>query len=88
MFAESLSEFLKLNESIQSVDISCNQIEESSVQTLKDSLQGNPNITQIDVRSNQLTESTMREINEIVMRNHLNKNRITYRPLTDCKFQI
>ena len=52
MFCESLAEFLKLNRSIKSLDISCNFIDDSNAATLKDSLEGNPNIIQIDVRNN------------------------------------
>ena len=44
MFCESLAEFLKMNQSIRKLDISCNFIEESNAATLKDSLEGNPNI--------------------------------------------
>lgn len=60
-----------MNESIQSVDVSCNNISESNAATLKDSLEGNQNITQIDVRSNELTPETVTEINEIVTKNYL-----------------
>ena len=44
MFSESLAEFVKMNQSIQSLDVSCNQITESNAETLKDSLQSNPNV--------------------------------------------
>lgn len=59
MFAESLAEYLKMNEHITAVDISCNVIQESAAATLKDSLIGNPNITEIDVRSNHFTAQTV-----------------------------
>jgi len=52
MFCESLAEYLKLNESIKKLDISCNEVEESNAATLKDSLEGNPNIIEIQVRNN------------------------------------
>lgn len=78
MFCESLAEFLKMNESIQSVDVSCNVIQESNAATLKDSLEGNQNITSIDVRSNELAPETVAEINEIVTKNYLKQQNITY----------
>ena len=52
MFCESLAEFLKANESIRTLDVSCNQIQESNAATLKDSLESNKTITSIDVRAN------------------------------------
>ena len=85
MFAESLAEFLKMNENITAVDISCNVIQESAAATLKDSLIGNPNITEIDVRSNHFSAQTVQEINEIVTKNHLKKKQITYHPMVECK---
>ena len=86
MFAESLAEYLKMNENITAVDISCNVIQESAAATLKDSLIGNPNITEIDVRSNHFSAQTVQEINEIVTKNHLKKKQITYHPMAECKF--
>ena len=62
---------MKENKSIESVDVSCNCIQESNAATLKDSLEGNPNITSIDVRSNELAGETVNEINEIVTKNYL-----------------
>lgn len=85
MFSESLAEFLKMNESIENVDISCNQISESNASTLKDSLEGNPNMIQIDVRSNDLTPETVEEINEIVMKNYLKQQKISYHKISDSK---
>ena len=78
MFCESLAEYLKLNESIKKLDISCNEVEESNAATLKDSLEGNPNIIEIQVRNNQFTKETEDEINEIVTRNYLKSKSITY----------
>lgn len=46
---------------------------------------GNENITQIDVRANDLSAETVEEINEIVTKNHLKQNKITYKNLGDCK---
>ncbi len=60
-----------MNSSIEGIDISFNQIQESNAATLKDSLEGNQNITFIDVRSNELSSETVDEINEIVMKNYL-----------------
>ena len=45
---------------------------------MKDSLEGNKNIVTIDVRANQLSEETVEEINEIVLKNYLASNKITY----------
>jgi len=58
MFCESLAEFIKLNESIEKLDISCNYVEESNAATLKDSLEHNPRIVKIDVRNNKLNDDT------------------------------
>lgn len=88
MFSESLAEFVKMNQSIQNLDISCNQISESNAETLKDSLQSNPNIVQIDVRANQLTKETIEDINEIVLKNYLKKQKITYNKLGNCKCPV
>lgn len=86
-FSESLAEFLKMNESIEAVDVSCNNIQENNAATLKDSLEGNPNITFIDVRSNELTQDTVDEINQIVTKNYLKQQKITYYKVpNDCKF--
>lgn len=81
MFCESLAEFLKLNRSIKSLDISCNFIDDSNAATLKDSLEGNPNIIQIDVRNNQLSEETEEEINEIITKNYLASKNIPFKKL-------
>jgi hypothetical protein len=82
MFCESLAEFLNLNKSIRSLDISCNFIDDSNSATLKHSLEGNPNIFEIDVRDNQLSDETEREINEIIMKNYLASKSIPFKPLT------
>jgi len=71
MFCESLSEFLKLNRTIRSLDISCNFIDDSNASTLKDALESNTNIVEVDVRNNQLSEGIEREINDIVTKNLL-----------------
>jgi hypothetical protein len=68
------------------MDISCNQISEVNAETLKDSLSSNANVVQIDVRANQLTPETIEEINEIVLKNYLRKNKITYNKLGNCKY--
>jgi hypothetical protein len=81
MFCESLAEFLKLNRSIRSLDISCNFIDDSNAATLKDSLEGNPNIINIDVRNNQLSEETEEEINEIITKNYLASKNIPFKKL-------
>lgn len=74
-----------MNPSIEGVDISCNQIQESNAATLKDSLEGNQNITSIDVRSNELSTETVDEINEIVMKNYLKQQKITYNKIGNSK---
>jgi len=72
LFCEHLSEYLKLNQDIQKVDISCNSIEESSAAILKDSLLNNKNIIQCTIRNNKgMSDETVEEINEIVMQNYL-----------------
>ena len=81
MFCESLAEFLKLNESIKILDISCNFIDDSNAATLKDSLEGNPNIIEIDVRNNQLSEETVEEIDEIITKNFLASKNIPFKKL-------
>lgn len=86
MFCESLSEFLKGNTNLREIDISCNLISESSATTLKSSLEGNKFIVSIDVRNNKLEEKTIEEINEIVLKNYLATNGISYKKLGDCKF--
>ena len=55
MFSESLAEFIKNNEAIQDVDISCNQISEANALALRDALEANKNMIRIDVRANELT---------------------------------
>ena len=85
MFCESLSEFLKANTSLQCLDISCNLIGESSATTLKSSLEGNKFIVSIDVCKNQLEEKTIEEINEIVLKNYLKSNSISYQKIGNCK---
>lgn len=84
MFCEALSKFLKLNNSIRRLDISCNFIEDSNASTLKDSLESNSNIIEIDIRNNQLSEENEEEINEIVTKNLLNSKNIPYKKLGDC----
>ena len=81
MFCESLAEFLKLNKSLKSLDISCNFIDDSNAATLKDSLVGAPHIIDIDVRNNKLSEETEEDINEIVTKNLLASKGIPYKKL-------
>ena len=52
MFCESLTKFLKVNNHIRRLDISCNFIDDSNASTLKGSLESNTNIIEIDVRNN------------------------------------
>ena len=85
MFCESLAEFLKLNQTIRHLDISCNFIDDSNASTLKDSLESNTNIIDVDVRNNQLSEGIEREINEIVMKNLLLSKNIPYQRVPDRK---
>lgn len=88
MFCESLAEFLKINRTIRRIDISCNFIDDSNANTLKDSLESNTNIIEIDVRNNQLSEETEQEINEIITKNMLMAKNIPYKRLTDSKPNI
>ena len=44
MFCESLAEYISYNASIQKIDISSNQVDESNSQTLKSSLVSNERI--------------------------------------------
>ena len=81
MFCESLAEFLKLNQSIKILDISCNFIDDSNAATLKDSLEGNNNIIEIDVRNNQLSDETVEEIDEIITKNFLASKSIPFKKL-------
>ena len=81
MFCESLAEFLKLNKSLKSLDISCNFIDDSNAATLKDSLVGAPHIIDIDVRNTKLSEETEEDINEIVTKNLLASKGIPYKKL-------
>lgn len=81
MFCESLAEFLKINKTLKSLDISCNFIDDSNAATLKDSLVGAPNIIDIDVRNNKLREDTEEDINEIVTKNLLASKKIPYKKL-------
>ena len=81
MFCESLAEFLKLNQSIKILDISCNFVDDSNANTLKASLEGNPNIIEIDVRNNQLHDETEKEIDEIITKNFLKSKDIPYKSL-------
>lgn len=67
------------------MDISCNFIDDSNANTLKDSLETNTNIIEIDVRNNQLSEETEAEINEIATRNMLASKNIPYKKLGECK---
>jgi len=85
MFCESLAEFLKINHTIRRLDISCNFIDDSNANTLKDSLESNSNIIEIDVRNNQLSEETEQEINEIVTKNMLMSKNIPFKRLGECK---
>ena len=84
-FCEKLSEFLKLNEYIRSVDISCNFIDDGNVGVLKDAIESNPNIIELDVRSNELTPEVEAEIKEIITKNFLNSKDIPYKKLSECK---
>lgn len=86
MFCESLAEFLKINRTIRRLDISCNFIDDSNANTLKDSLESNSNIIEIDVRNNQLSEDTEQEINEIVTKNMLMSKNIPFKRLGECKY--
>ena len=87
MFCESLAEFLKINRTIRRIDISCNFIDDSNANTLKDSLESNSNIIEIDVRNNQLSEETETEINEIVTKNMLLSKNIPFKRLGECKYK-
>lgn len=86
MFCESLTKFLKVNNHIRRLDISCNFIDDSNALTLKGSLESNTNIIEIDVRNNQLSEENVSEINEIVTKNLLLSKNIPYRKLGDCNY--
>ena len=81
MFCESLAEFLKINRSIKSLDISCNFIDTSNAETLKASLLDAPNIIEIDVRNNKLSEETEEEVNEIITKNLLASKGIPFKKL-------
>lgn len=81
MFCESLAEFLKINKSMKSLDISCNFIDDSNAATLKDSLGGARNIIDIDVRNNNLSQETEEEINEIITKHLLEHKKIPYKKL-------
>lgn len=83
MFCESLAEFLKINKSIKSLDISCNFIDDSNAATLKASLVDAPNIIEIDVRNNKLSEETEEEVNEIITKNLLMSKGIPFKKLGD-----
>jgi hypothetical protein len=87
-FCESLAEYLKLNESIRKLDISCNEVSESNAATLKDSLTSNYRITEIQVRNNHFTPETEAEINEIVLKNHLKMKNITFTKLGDYQGKV
>ena len=53
-----------------------------------ESLEKNPNITQIDVRSNEFVPETVDQINEIVTKNFLKQQNISYFKIPqDCKYQ-
>ena len=88
MFCESLSEYLKMNQAIRRIDISCNFIDDSNASTLKDSLESNENIIYIDIRNNQFSEETEQEINEIVTKNMLKSKNIPYKRLGDCNLTV
>ena len=83
MFCESLAEFLKINKSIKSLDISCNFIDDSNAATLMASLVDAPNIIEIDVRNNKLSEETEEEVNEIITKNLLMSKGIPFKKLGD-----
>jgi len=44
-------------------------------------------MTQINVRSNDFASDTVKEIEEIVMKNYLKQQKITYHKMSDCKSQ-
>lgn len=82
LFCESLSEYISYNTSIKKLDISSNQIEESTSATLKGALMENDRIVQLDVRRNKLTDDTVKEINEMITKNYLQSQSITYKPMS------
>lgn len=86
MFCESLSEYITNNKEIAKLDISCNKIEESNAPTLKGSLMANEQIIQFDVRKNLFSPETEEEINEIVTKNFLRSQNISYHKLGDRKY--
>ena len=83
MFCESLSEYITNNKEIRKLDISCNKIEESNAPTLKGSLLANEQIIFFDVTKNLFTPETEEEINEIVTKNFLRSQDISYNKLGD-----
>ena len=83
MFCESLAEFVKKNKTIKKLDISCNMIDDSNAATLKTALRDNKVITEIDVRQNQLSDETEEEINDIIIRNHLESKNLKYKNLSE-----
>jgi hypothetical protein len=83
MFCESLSEYISYNTFVKRLDISSNQIDESNAETLKGSLLANDRIVQFDVKKNGFTPETEEEINEIVTKNFLKSQNISYNRLGD-----
>ena len=83
MFCESLSEYISYNTFVKRLDISSNQIDESNAETLKGSLLANDRIIQFDVKRNGFTPGTEDEINEIVTKNFLKSQNISYNRLGD-----
>ena len=81
MFCESLSEYISYNTHIKRLDISSNQIDESNAETLKGSLLANDRIIQFDVKKNGFTEATEEEIGELVTKNFLKSQKISYKRL-------
>ena len=83
MFCESLAEYISYNTSIKCLDISSNQIDESNSQTLKSSLVANERIIQFDVKRNGFTKDSEEEIGEIITKNFLRSQNISYNRLGD-----
>lgn len=81
MFCESLSEYISYNTSIRELDISSNQVDESNATTLKGSLLANDRIVKFIVSKNGFTPNTESEIKEIVTKNSLKCQGISYHRL-------
>lgn len=88
-FAESLAELIKKNQTLKSIDISCNFIDDgsaSTLSTLKDSLRSNPRIVEFDMRNNEVQDETEEEIKQIITKNKLESQGIPFSKLAECKF--